>query len=379
MGVVSKKLGTMASNVHWFHEDLIAPQGVKSLANGEGRDLNSRFEKIESTKDELLDETESFKANITKELNVSKNIFYVTSSLLVIMMIFEFFTNSKRTIINNAREFEAAKELADNGGVQSVKLGEIIRVALEQNNLKNCAKLFNNFYVNNTFEKSIKNKGTNALDALITPGTIVAERASKEKIEKIWNDDSIGIMADNVITETSNAINLEQITNTAIDLLSDKLFSKGVQIECNIDSSIYLAGSEEVLEQVIYHSLIFSVNHTGHSIESNKIISVNALKLGDVVAIDITASGNGFNNEMLKQRIGLESQKTELDIDLQIAQSLVLEAGGKTQLDNRLSQNGNVNGTRIKLILKGSEAHKTAKLMDIKKGSKKEILAQLNA
>jgi hypothetical protein len=46
------------------------------------------------------------------------------------------------------------------------------------------------------------------------------------------------------------------------------------------------------------------------------------------------------------------------------------------QFDNRIDQSGATTGARIKLILKAGE-NRTAKLVDLKKGSKKELMAQL--
>lgn len=370
----TKKLSTLASNVHWFHEDLIAPNGVKSLANGEGRDLGTRFEKIENVKDEILEETETLKNNITKQLNTGKNIFYVASALLVFIMLLEYFSNTKRSISNNAREIEAERELLDNGGVQSVKMGEIVRMALEQNDLNNCAKLFNNYYIHAAFEKTSKTKNKNPLDALITPD-VTPIAVSEENLEKVWNDDTIGIMAD-VVTK-KEPINLDQYITKTIDILSEKLFSKGVQLDVKVDDGIFVRGNDEAIEQIIYHAINFSINNSLES-KRGKTVSVNALKLGDLVALDITASGNGFSSELLKGRIGLTSSNETLDLDLQICQSLLSDLDGKMQIDNKISQTGEVVGGRIKLILKAVETPKTAKLVDLKKGSKKDILAQLN-
>ena len=37
---VAKKLSTLASNVHWFHEDILSPGSLRTIANsGEVRDV----------------------------------------------------------------------------------------------------------------------------------------------------------------------------------------------------------------------------------------------------------------------------------------------------------------------------------------------------
>ena len=47
------------------------------------------------------------------------------------------------------------------------------------------------------------------------------------------------------------------------------------------------------------------------------------------------------------------------------------------QLDNKLNQNGDVVGGRIKIIFKSGTVSESSRLVDLKIGSKKEILAEM--
>lgn len=375
----AKQLSNLASNVHWFHEDILAPNGAKSMAaNAEGRDVGSRFEKIETTKDEILESTSAFKTEITNSLNQLKNIFYVSSTLLVILMLAEYMSLTRRRLSNNAREKEAQAELLDNGGVASVKVGEIIRVALEQNELMNCSKLFANFHAN-----AVSSSGKNrmSLETLVTPMNANTNKASRN-IETIWEDDSIGVAADSSAEVQLNDLNLEAMSSSVVDLLTEKLFSQGVQIDVNIPEGLLIKGRQEELEQALFHLFTYAINST-QSENGEKTISVFAHKLGDVVAFDMIHSGAGFDEAILKQRSGLSSSEEQLDLDLQVAQSLLNEVQAKIQLDNKIDQSGNVVGGRVKIIFKsGSVQSQTAsapaasgRLVDLKVGSKKEILA----
>jgi len=60
---------------------------------------------------------------------------------------------------------------------------------------------------------------------------------------------------------------------------------------------------------------------------------------------------------------------------LEIAQSLLEESQSKIQIDNKINQNGEVCGGRIKIIFRAGESK--AKLVNLKVGSKKEILASM--
>ncbi|MDO9182393.1 MAG: hypothetical protein Q7U04_08280 [Bacteriovorax sp.] len=374
---VAKKLSTLASNVHWFHEDILSPGPARAITNnGESRDVGVRFEKIESTKDEILESSEKYKTEITNSLNNEKSVFYISATLLVVLMLSEFMSNTRRRLTNNGREKEARAELVDNGGVTSVKVGEIIRSALEQNNLVNCSKLFANYYAYQSFDKSIKNKNKFSLEGLIAPIGEQNPIIINKTIDKIWNDDSIGLTADTFERKMLQDLNLENMTSAIIDLLAEKLFSQGVQLDVKISENLNIKGRSEELEQILYHLINFAINSTQSDL-NEKNISIYAHRLGDIVALDLIYSGVGVDEEILKQRIGIGSSPKSLDVDLQICQTLIEEIDAKLQLDNKLNQNGDIVGGRVKIIFKAG-ANDQARLVDLKIGSKKEILATIN-
>lgn len=380
MSLVAKKLSTLASNVHWFHEDILSPGSARAISeNAETRDMGARFEKIETTKDEILESGEVYKAEISEALSRQKSFFYVSATFLVILMFSEYMSTTRRRLSNLAREKEAQAELLDNGGAGSVKVGEIIRAALEQNELFNCSKLFSNFHAQQLFDKSFKNKNKFSLEELVTPigGRSTAE--VNESIDKIWNDDSIGLSADKLEGKMLQDLNLENMSSSVIDLLAEKLFSQGVQLDVKIPENLMIKGRPEELEQTLYHLINYAINSTYADSKDtkNKSISIFAHRLGDIVAFDLIHSGAGFDEEILKQRVGISHSGKALDVDLQICQTLLTEIDAKIQLDNKINQNGVITGGRVKIIFKSGVNE--ARLVDLKVGSKKDILATINA
>lgn len=374
---VAKKLSMLASNVHWFHEDLSANGANNNLGgSGEGRDIGSRFEKIEVTKDEILDATESFKTEITNSLNKQKTIFYVCSVFLVILMMSEYISTSRRRLLNKLREKEAEAELYNNDGINSVKIGEIVKSALEQNDLSNCSRLFNNYH---THQVVLQNKSKSAgvdLENLITPLTALSKNKIDEKIEKMWNDDSVGVSVDEQpqVALTNDEQNLELLSSKIIDLLSDKLFSHGIKMDLKIPEQTMIKARQEELEQILYHLFSFAINSSASN-SNGKSIWASANRLGNIVAFDLSYSGRGFDEDILKQRVGLQKTDKKLDVDLEIAQTLLEEGQSKIQIDNKINQQGEVSGGRIKIIFRAGE--NKAKLVNLKVGSKKEILASM--
>ncbi|MBC7537829.1 MAG: hypothetical protein H7281_03350 [Bacteriovorax sp.] len=374
---VAKKLSTLASNVHWFHEDILSPGSVRAIANdGESRDIGVRFEKIETTKDDILESSEKYKGEITNSLNNEKTVFYVSATLLVILMFSEYMSNTRRRLSNNIREKEAQAELLDNGGAASVKVGEIIKSVLDQNNLINCSKLFANYHEHQSFDKTIKNKSKFSLEGLITPIGNQTLVGMNETIDKIWNDDSIGVTADNIEDKMLLDLNLENMSSSVVDLLAEKLFSRGIQLDVKIPDNLMVKGRQEELEQTLYHLINYAINSTDEG-SGEKNISIFAHRLGDIVAFDLIHSGLGFDEEILKHRVGITSSGKSLDVDLQICQTLLEEIEARFQLDNKLNQNGEIIGGRVKIIFKAG-TNASARLVDLKVGSKKDIQAILN-
>ena len=373
----AKKLSNLASNVHWFHEDVLSPGLSKGITgNGESRDEGSRFEKIESTKDEILESSEIYKTEVFEQLNEEKSFFYISAILLVILMFSEYISKNRKILSNLYREKEAEEELMDSGGVESVRVGEIIRAALEQNDLYKCSKLFSNYHGQQLFEKNIKNKNKIDLESLISPIGNQLPVDVNEKINKIWNDDSIGIPNDNVEGKILHDLNLEKMNSSVINLLVEKLFSEGIQLDVKIPSSLMIKGRHEEIEQTLYHLLNFAINSTSSELVE-KNISICANRLGDVVAFDLIYSGKGFDTQYLKQRAGIINDEILQDVDLQICQMLLSEVDAKIQLDNKIDQVGEISGGRIKIIFK--TGHSNVRLVDLKVGSKREIIAGLNA
>jgi hypothetical protein len=355
--VLAKKLSNLASNVHWFHEDSLLPaNATRTLAPvDDTRNFGSRFEAIETTKDDVLDAAELFKAGISTKLNREKNYFYVTSALLVLMLVLEYIANANRKISNAAREIEASEELEDRDGIESVKIGEIIGVALEQNNLANCAKLFRSYYSHRSGIHIVKtlSKEIHALESMITPNNFVKDNLQgrnvlNKSIDEIWNDDQAALSLDHS-SEKTEEFNLNQVSARAIDLLAEKIFSLGVQLKIVIAEHITIKGREEELEQVFFHLLSSAISSSSNSAP----ISMLAQRLGDIVILDLVFKSDGAANLVSA-------------IDMKICQTLLDEINAKIKIDNTLDQLGNVNGARVKVIfIAGQDLHNSNQKVQI--------------
>lgn len=375
---ISKQLTNLASNVHWFHEDILAPGAVKKLAanSKEGRNVGNRFEKIETTKEEILDSSAQYKNVISSTINNHKNIFYISSTILLMLMLAELMAMAKRRMSNAARELEAGAELSDQGGIYSVRIGEIIKVALEQNEMIRCSQLFTNYYSHN---QTLKLKTKNISEMLVTPTRKDLSTSNQKEIDELWADDAYGVSVDSTQGEETRelGVSLELATSNVVDLMAERLFSHGIQIDMNIPQAAVIAANQEEIEQSLYYLFSYAIN-ASKDFSAEKSIGIVSHKLGEIVTFDMSFSGTGFDSEILKQRVGLDSVAGELELDLKICQGILNDLGAKVQLDNKIDQSGEIVGSKVKLILKGLKTSESSgKLVDLKVGTKQEILKSL--
>lgn len=376
---VQKKLSGLSSNVHWFHEDLLAgtSAGAKALKNESPRNVGKRFSDIETTKNELVETNQILKDKLNDDVNTQKNIFFALATMLFMVLVTEILSIAKRKLANSNSEFLANSELKDNGGVHSVKVGEIIRVALEQNELDSCSKLFTNYYSYNEGLKAFGAKPTVA-ETLVTPKKSVISEVEEKNLDEIWDNDEIALNADKeaeileekTILEESN---IEAISTKIIDILAEKLFSHGVQIAVNISEGLVVKGNAEELEQSLYNLYNYAIEQS-KSVKGEKHLAVNSHKLGDVVVYDLSFSSKGFDLDPLKGKEGLDLLANNENIDLLISKQIFDDSGVKVQLDNSINQAGEIESAKVKLIFKAGTMVTKGKLVDLKIGKKSDIL-----
>lgn len=378
----SKVLNTLASNVHWFHEDILAPENLKkvdkNLKENEYRDVGSRFEKIEQTKDEILDLCEKFKSSVELSLKKQKNIFIFSTIFLLIFILIEMLLFFRNRIINKKLEKEAKLELNYNTNQFSTKSVEIITDALIANNLNNCSLLFANYKPLENLDSKLKAVSKLDIEKLITPvsnvkpNTTVNAITTNEIIEKVWENDNLAIDLDNkievqTIKQVDNLmnVNLEKICSDYLDTNVDKFFSKGILVNIDIPKNFLIKGHLEGMEVAIFHLMNFAVG-VSNDPKIEKSVRLVAKKIGDLSIFDFYFKGKGFTDGLTVEEI-LESS----NLDLKIAISIFLETTAKLQFENTINQIGEVEGGHLKILFKSGVNE--SRLVDLKIGNKKEL------
>jgi signal transduction histidine kinase len=386
----SKKLNTLASDVHWFQQRIANAEESEFSKTTSGisiSNLGQRFEKLEQTKDEIAEANEIFKVEILSTLASLKVSFYILSFLLPFMLIWDFAERKSLLDRNKRLEGEAKDELETLGPDASDRVEELIRTALDQNELVYCSKLFSNYHANTSFRNATDFKTpTHGKVELINSSD---KQAYDQQIDRIWAESELEDSSElnlkelevieefNNIPEGLDSVGLNNVLGRVVKNLSNKLLAEGIFIDMDIDEDAHVYGNEESMEQVFFHVIQNAVKNSNLGIAPQKV-QISHKHLGGTTVIEVSDSGKGFSPEVIDSKLGLN--KEELPISLQICGSFMEEFSGEVAFSNNYNADGDVKGSIVKLIFKRAKVDHSSdniRVRDVQKGTKREILARM--
>lgn len=408
-GATFKKLSNLASSIHWFHEDILNGGSTGAALTNGAKATNSnpseRFEKIESLKDDVYEGTGALKANLNQTADLLKMIFVSLMTLLGVSIAIELFRQTKRRFSNHVRELEAQSELYDYSVLNSARSIDILRSSLENNGLVYCSRLFTKLVDGISFQatsaKDVVRTTPHSAVQVVTATDTPADY--RKKMDMMWEDASVARSADgsarvsDMVEETLNlksdkvahlnqdatqttgqlpVINLENSVEKIFDLVSDRIFKHGISIELNMDSALNIYFRAEELEQVLFQVLNNAIQSLENKTDTtNRKLTINGLRLGSSIVLDVINSGTAQAKSVV------DNEVTEIDdanIGLTICESFMEEFGGKVQFDVMMNSKGERTGEIVKLVFKGLPNQQSSRLVDVKVGTKKEILDQIS-
>lgn len=378
-----KKLNTLASDVHWFQEKIQSESSSQlggTNSNVLISNIGSRFEKLEISQDEILASVDDFKEEVNETLSSLKVVFYLVSTLLPFVMIWEYLERRAISLLNKRVEIEAVEEL-ESERISNSKVEEIIKAALEQNELIYCSKLFTNYQVGQDSKVDF---------AAVVPGqvqTVSMNGKLEDQIEQIWEQSEKDVSL--VVTEEEQVQDLETFhldthLTKVIDMMANKLLGEGLIVDINVDPLLYIFAKEEELGQVFYHVLMNSIKSC-HDSENSKKVTISSKTLGNTVLLSFENSGSGFSEEFVRAQVGLDQKEKQdyLGIGLKICDEFMAEQGGSISFANQKDDNEVVGG-KILLVFKkaliedaASTEEVAVQISHIQKGTKKEMMAEM--
>ena len=389
---VGKKLNGLANDVHWFHTKVLKSESKALVAGVSINEFGPRFQRIEQGKSSVLESLDSFKMKLSEVLSNLKVTFFSLAFLLPLLLLWEVLERRNLKAKNREIEDEALGELSSEDFTTDSKVEDIIKTALNQNELIYCSKLFSKY--NSDIQRKVK-----SLNLSDKVGKVELLKGSKEEveaqIERIWQETD-GIQADaNAEYEIDQEYtvddsieelrcSLDTVSSKVVDHLSNKLLAEGVRIELQGEGDLFVKADEETLEQVIYQSLLYAIKASQEGSADKKVI-VEGRKLGSLIVTDIQCYGRGFDEQFLNSHKGLKDNSSEMPLALQLTEEFISEVGGKVQYDN-IMENSEVVGLRMKITLHAAASdrpyaleqdQKEVRLINVTKGTKRELMEQL--
>jgi len=383
-----KVLNTVSSDSHWFHQKLTS-EDAKMVGSVTVSNYGSRFNTIESNVSKIQSEIETYKSSVQNKMNTGKVLF--TTFILIGMSLLVWETWRKILFARRREDIErrALEELNEKGGRISSAIDSIVSEALVSAKFEKTADLFLNFH-----EGSFVDRAQVDDAGIVKFVTGDNKQNWEEQIEQAWTESEND--SDYVVPRRSQIqaeavdcedIHLDHVLSRVVNLMSSRLFTKGIMMDFDIPEDIYVKAEEEALEQVFYH--LFSQSLKGlEEKEGKKKIKFTLKKLGGSVLLEMKSNGQAFSDEFIRYESGIGSIEDAPEAnaaELEICKEFMADFGGKVMFENIYSGKGKSKGTMIKLLFTAgnaidaaTEEEKSGELVDLKRGTKREILEQIN-
>ena len=321
-------LNTLTTEVHWFHEKL-------SIGSS---NLNLDFEKIENLALDIIEKINK-KIRFTEWLTDQLEYVVLSISLLIVLMALWGWEHERRLRKNNLRREEEAFKILHNKERLKENNIDLVREVLKLNGFNNCLRLIN-------YLKLKKEKDE-------IPVT-VETKGEKKAINP------------------SELTNMSLILSNMLDSFSSYFFKNGILIDLDEIEDIWIKGNEEVLEQIIFSMINYSIKKDKVGPGGKKIKIKLKKKDGDALLeisdIKLIAS------EEVKQN------KQNIPVEMIICRELIKEFDGEISFEDIVEQN-QIKGSKVGIILKGiriAPPVNTKRVVALKKGKKKDILKEIS-
>ena len=349
-----RDLNTLSSEVHNFHQKLNSPD--EKIEN-----ISALFSKIESLKDDVLEESETTRLTLTSSFEQARQIFFVLCGLFPLLFIWELVERRRNETRIMAIEDEALKQLGDGRARLDSQMEAVIKRALEFGEFTNCARLFENWSENR----------------LVTTHKVYNELAVPKKAQDFVVEEPriVEEIHEDVLEPVAGLkeVSIEPLLAKVIDNLSSRIFTSGIMLDLDVREDLKVMGREETIEQLFFHTILRSVNALSET-SGVRRLRISAKLVGQSAVLELTDNGDAFSSDLLDAQVGLAAV-TNGDLELTLTRELTKELGGQVILENVLKGREAVGGkVKIRLMAANTEGKR---LVSLKKGKKKDLMREL--
>ena len=376
-----KKANALGSNVHWFSESLRSSGSAFSVKETSTNKISDKFSNVESSVDSFS-EAINVKASELEQVGFNLKVcLYLLGGVLILSGAYEII---QRRVFNRKKkeiESEALSELLSNDVTTAGKVEGIIKNALDLNEMGHCSKLITT-YRENVFENMASKS-----ESVDTRAVAFADKKlshANELVNAVWEEsekmDQGNILSDDENSLLDNLEIVEEVFKTPIyevaqrvrTHLSEKIHASSTMVELKLDQS-EINSNEESLEQALYYLINDGIENLNHlsALDLERKVVVTGRSLGSIYNFTVESYGDG--------------RKAEESTNFMIAQEISKDANGRIEASNLYSENKEIIGRKVRLILKSSKkaivktTNRESSLVRLERGTKKEILARMNA
>ena len=344
-------MNALSSEVHTLHGKLRAADEKEDA-------ITASFSRIESLKEDTQEEIAGLQESLQSNFSLARQLFFIFSGLFPLIFIWEVVERRRSEARLQAVEEEALKQLQDGRLRVDSHIEAIIKRALEVGEFVHSARLFETWN-----EKRF-----------VATHTAYHELPVPKKEEKIVETDLETTVEEPVVNQVLGLkdVAIEPLLAKVIDHLSSKIFTAGIMLDLDVAEDVRVLGREETLEQLIYHSVIRSVNALSDRCGVRRL-QITAKCVGHYVTLEFSDNGDAFSDEAIDAQAGLGTCAQNLELTL--CRELIKEVGGQFMIEN-VVKNDEVTGGKIKIRLSASAAE-GKRLVSLKKGKKKDLMREL--
>lgn len=330
----SSLLNQFGSDYYWLSQKSLKLKALISSSdiNLESSNVIQKFAGLNDIKSEF---TQEMNSSITKFEKENLTFFFIASSSVLLFLLsfvsFSFFNSKKHKYLKSSDKL-AAKLVEDFDSEKSQRLFTELFQKLKVTNIHELYKMAAN-----------QNQSIDRLPIV-------------KKVPEV---------------ETTN---LAKVVSKRIEAFGPKILSLGVGVDSRNLKDFHIKGSDDLIDQLIFHSLNYSLDFS-----KEKKITLETSLLGSTAVFKVKLSSHCFNTNELDFLNSDNSEAAVVNLDLKLLKELTQDLDGSFAVRNKVDAAKNMISSEIEFLFTVPAIRKAKGPVKLLKGTKKEILAQMNS
>jgi hypothetical protein len=356
----SKHITLMQSEIHWFNEKVLklkktVEDGGATLTNS---NIVTKFTQLEAAKNAFVDGLDKKNDHVK-----SWTTLWGTIAVLAFVAFIAIGTIFGINLQRNRKWFRLIED--DFSKAEEISAAKIT-VALDN--------IFHRLEMPKT-QLAIEHYLTGLLEKQYDDKTVAIDSSAMMKSDTSKKETS-------KTTHQSSGADFQNALNATLDAVQNRAFTHGILIDADLNDDFNVAADQETLEQFLYNLLNYALDNSVIHNEGRKI-SLRSKPLGGTAYLKMSIANYCFNADELNFLNSHNATGEGLNVNLVLMKELIQDIGATFAVKNKMNREQGVEGSEIEIVFKrvfASTSEPIAdKVVNIMKGSKKEILRAFNS